>query len=181
VVDGEPWRTVPDEVVVRCGLAAGQALERPLLRRLRRELRHAEALAVAGRTLRRRDLSTRRLAERLESAGVAPAAERSALQALTHARLLDDTRLAAARALALAERGWGDAAIAARLEAEGIGEADGRQALAGLPAEVARAKKLSRGLGRGKTWTLLTRRGFEHETIEAVAGSLDADPGGGLG
>jgi len=32
-----------------------------------------------------------------------------------------------------------------------------------------------------KTWTLLTRRGFDDETIEAVAGSLDADPGGGLG
>jgi SOS response regulatory protein OraA/RecX len=168
---------VPDEVVVRCGLAAGLALERPLLRRLRRELRHVEALAVAGRTLRRRDLSTRRLAERLESAGVAPAAERSALQALTEARLLDDARLAAARASALAERGWGDAAIAARLEAEGIGEADGRQALAGLPAEV----ELSRGLGRAKAWALLARRGFDEDTIEAVAGSLDADPGGGLG
>jgi len=119
-VDGEPWRTVPDAVVVRCGLRADLELDRPLLRRLRRELREAEALTVAGRSLRRRDLSTRRLAERLEKAGVAPAAERSALQALTDARVLDDARLAEARASSLAERGWGDAAIAARLEAEGI-------------------------------------------------------------
>jgi SOS response regulatory protein OraA/RecX len=172
---------VPDDVVIRCGLATGVALERPLLRRLRRELRHAEALAVAGRSLRRRDLSTRRLAERLESAGVAPAAERSALQALTDARLLDDARLAGNRASALAERGWGDAAIVARLEAEGIAEADAREALTGLPPEVGRARKLSRGLDRAKAWALLARRGFDEDTIEGVAGSLDADLGGGLG
>jgi SOS response regulatory protein OraA/RecX len=181
VVDGEPWRTVPDEVVVRCGLAAGVALERPLLRRLRRELRHAEALAVAGRTLRRRDLSARRLAERLEKAGVAPAAERSALRTLTDARVLDDRRFATTRASALAERGWGDTAIVARLEAEGVSEADAREALAGLPAETARARTLSSGLDRAKSWALLARRGFDQETIEAVVGSLDEDPGGGLG
>jgi SOS response regulatory protein OraA/RecX len=172
---------VPDEVVIRCGLAAGVPLERPLLRHLRQEIRHAEALAVAGRTLRRRDLSTRRLAERLETAGVAPVAERGALQALADARLLDDARLAATRASALAERGWGDAAIAARLEAEGIAEPDAREALAGLPPELARARRLSRGLSRAKAWAFLARRGFGEDTIEGVAGSLDEDPGGGLG
>jgi regulatory protein len=180
-VDGEPWRTVPDEVVIRCGLTTGVALERPLLRSLRRELRHAEALALARRTLRRRDLSSRRLAERLEQAGVAPSAERSVLQALTDARVLDDTRFAAARASALAERGWGDAAIVARLEAEGIAATDARNALAGLSAEPARAKTISSGLDRAKAWALLARRGFDAETIEAVLGSLDEDPGGGLG
>jgi SOS response regulatory protein OraA/RecX len=172
---------VPDEVVLRCGLAVGVALERPLLRRLRRELRHAEALAVAGRTLRRRDLSTRRLAERLEAARVTPAAERSALQTLTDARVLDDTRFAAARASALAERGWGDVAISARLEAEGIAEADAREALAGLPAEPVRAETITSGLDRAKAWALLARRGFDQDTIEAVVGSLDEGAGGGLG
>jgi SOS response regulatory protein OraA/RecX len=168
-------------VVVRCGLAAGLALERPVLRRLRRELRHAEALAVAGRTLRRRDLSTRRLAERLDAAGVTPAAERSALQALADARVLDDTRFAAARASALAERGWGDVAIVARLQAEGIAEADAHAALAGLSAEPARAETITRGLDSAKAWALLARRGFDQDTIEAVVGPLDEGPGGGLG
>jgi SOS response regulatory protein OraA/RecX len=172
---------VPDEVVVRCGLAAGVALERPLLRRLRRELRHAEALAVAGRTLRRRDLSARRLAERLERAGVAPAAERSALEALTEARVLDDSRFATTRASTLADRGWGNAAIAARLEAEGVSEPDAREALAGLAPEPSRAQTLSDGLERAKACALLARRGFDQETIEVVVGSLDEDPGGGLG
>ena len=180
-MDGEPWRTVPDEVVIRCGLAAGVALERPLLRSLRRELRHAEGLAVAARSLRRRDLSSRRLAERLEQAGVAPSAEKSVFQALTDARVLDDTRFAAARASALAERGWGDAAIVARLEAEGIAEGDARDALAGLSPEPARARRVSSGLERSKAWPLLCRRGFDQETIEAVLGSLDEDPDGGLG
>jgi SOS response regulatory protein OraA/RecX len=172
---------VPDDVVVRCGLRAGLELDRPLLRSLRRELRHAEALAVAGRTLRRRDLSASRLAERLERAGVAPEAERSALQALEDARILDDGRLAEARAAALAERGWGDAAIAARLEAEGIREGDARAALAALPGEAIRAEAISEGLSRPKAWALLARRGFDEETIGAVVGWLDEEAGGGLG
>jgi SOS response regulatory protein OraA/RecX len=172
---------VPDDVVVRCGLRADLELDRPLLRRLRRELRQAEALAVAGRSLRRRDLSTRRLAERLDCAGVAPAAERSALQALTDARILDDSRLAEARASTLAERGWGDAAIAARLEAEGIAEDEARAALAGLPAEALRVEKITRGLSRAQAWTVLARRGFDEETISAVVGWLDEEADGGLG
>jgi SOS response regulatory protein OraA/RecX len=168
-------------VVVRCGLAAGLALERPLLRCLRRELRHAEALAIAGRTLRRRDLSTRRLAERLDAAGVPPAAERRAIEALADARILDDARFAAARAEALAERGWGDAAIVARLEAEGISEPAAREVLDVLPPEAVRAERLTSGLGRAKAWALLSRRGFEEGTVEAVVGSLDEEAGGGLG
>ncbi len=172
---------MPDDVVVRCGLRAGLELDRPLLRGLRRELRHAEALAVAGRTLRRRDLSARRLAERLERAGVAPEAERRALQALEDARIIDDGRLAEARAFALAERGWGDAAIAARLKAEGIEEDDVRAALATLQAETMRAEAISKGLSRAKAWALLARRGFDEEAIGSVVGWLDEGAGGGLG
>jgi SOS response regulatory protein OraA/RecX len=156
-------------------------LERPLLRRLRQELRHAEALAIAGRTLRRRDVSTRRLAQRLETAGVAPAAEQSVLRALTDAHVLDDGRLAASRASALSDRGWGDAAIAARLEAEGIGEHETSAALAPLPSESERAARLVRQLSPRKAWALLARRGFALETIESVVGPVDEHAGGGLG
>src|ERR671933_125304 len=69
-LDGAPWRAVPDEVVVRCGLRRGSTLERPVLRTLRRELRRAEALTRAGRALARRDFSTRELDDRLRRAGV---------------------------------------------------------------------------------------------------------------
>ena len=173
---------MPDEVVVRCGLRSGVELDRPLLRLLSRELRRAEALDLAGRTLRRRDLSLRRLSERLERGGVAPAAGRSALLALSEARIVDDARLANGRAETLAERGWGNAAIAARLEAEGIPEAEAGSAIARLEPEAARAARAATALsGRRKAWALLRRRGFDEETIEAVVETLDEDTDGGLG
>jgi SOS response regulatory protein OraA/RecX len=173
---------VPDEVVVRCGLRSGVELDRPLLRLLRRELRRAEALDLAGRTLRRRDLSLRRLSERLERAGVAPAAGRSALLALSEARIVDDERLANGRAATLAERGWGNAAIAARLGAEGIPEAAAISAIAKLEPEAARAARAAAAISdQRKAWTLLTRRGFDEETIEAIVETLDEETGRGLG
>ncbi|HXV56252.1 MAG TPA: hypothetical protein VD704_00155, partial [Gaiellaceae bacterium] len=69
-VDGSRWRVVPDEVVLRCGLAPGVELDRPLLRALRRELLRAEALGLAVRTLARHDVSSGRLRERLLARGV---------------------------------------------------------------------------------------------------------------
>ena len=179
-MDGEPWRTVPDDVVVRCGLRAGVELDRPLLRTLRRELRHYEAIAVAGRTLRRRDVSTHRLTENLARAGVAPTTARSAVGALLEARILDDARVAASRARALAEKGWGDAAIAARLEAEGIDEDDARRAIAGLTSEASRAAEVAgRMPDRRKAWKLLARRGFDETTVENVLGEWTSDSGAG--
>jgi SOS response regulatory protein OraA/RecX len=173
---------VPDEVVVRCRLSTGVELDRPLLRLLRRELRRTEALALAGRTLRRRDLSLLRLSERLERAGVAPAAEQSALLALTEARIVDDARLADGRAAALSERGWGNAAIAARLEEEGIPGAEAGSAIDKLEPEPARAARVAATVNDPrKAWALLARRGFDEETIEAVVETLDGDSGGGLG
>jgi SOS response regulatory protein OraA/RecX len=168
---------VPDDVVVRCGLRADLELDRPLLRSLRRELRHAEAIAVAGRTLRRRDVSIKRLGERLARAGVAPSAGRSVVGALREARILDDARMAGSRAGALAKRGWGDAAIAARLEVEGVGEDDAGRAIDALPPEVSRAAAVvARVPDRRKAWTLLARRGFNQSTIEAVVGEWTSEP-----
>jgi SOS response regulatory protein OraA/RecX len=168
--------------VIRCGLAAGVELDRPLLRRLRAELRNAEALALASRALRSRDLSRHRLAERLERAGVAPPAERQALATLTHVGALDDARLARTRAAALAERGWADRAIAARLEAEGIAETEARAAIGGLLPESERASRAVAGLRHPrKAWALLARRGFDAETIAATLGPLDEDTADGLG
>jgi regulatory protein len=173
-VDGHPWRVVPDDVVVRCGLAAGVALERPLLRRFRRELRRAEALGAATRSLARRDLSARRLRERLDARGIrAPAAE-AALTALASAGVVDDVRLARSRAAALADRGWGDAAVAARLEQEGIGAEPAQDALAELPPEPERAAALAAGTADRRTaWRLLARRGFSSDSIEHAVGVLD--------
>jgi SOS response regulatory protein OraA/RecX len=181
-VDGVAWREVPDEVVVRSRLAVGVELDRPFLRRLRAELRGAEALLVAGRALRRRDVSRQGVAERLERAGVAPAAKRRALDALRDAGAVDDARLARARAASLAERGWGDSAIVARLEAQGIPEAEAHAALETLPPENERAGRVAARIGDPrKVWALLARRGFDPETAQAVVERLDESRDGGLG
>jgi SOS response regulatory protein OraA/RecX len=181
-VDGRHWRVVPDDVVVRCGLAAGVKLERPLLRELRRELRRAETLAAATRALSRRDLSRRRLDERLRARGATRAESERAVATFEAAGVVDDARLARRRAEALAERGWGDAAVAARLEAEGLAPDSVRSAVARLAPERERAAALARQVhDRRKAWKLLARRGFSADSAESALGRLDEEPPAGLG
>lgn len=176
-VDGQPWRVVPDDVVVRCRLAAGSELDRPLLREIRRELRRADALARAAQALSRRDLSRRRLTERLRARGVAESAAEDAVTALARAGVVDDGRLARSRAQALAERGWGDAAIEARLRNEAVPAEHVCAALAELTPETERAGRLAAPVSdRRRAWALLARRGFSLETIEEVVDGLDEGP-----
>ena len=175
-VDGRRWRVVPDEVVLRCGLAPGTELDRPLLRELRRELLRAEALGLAVRTVARRDLSERRLRARLAARGVRRADADGAVARLAGAGVVDDARAALSRARSLAERGWGDAAVSARLADEGFGSGEVGAALAELPPERRRAEELATRAGDPRrAWQLLARRGFAPETVEDVLGVLDAD------
>jgi len=171
-LDGRPWRTVPDEVVVRAGLVAGAELDRPALRRLRAELVRTRGLRVASRALAQRDLSAAELNARLERARVAPAVAAEVADTLERTGLVDDARFAARRAEGLAARGWGDAAIAARLEAAGVPEEAARAALAGLEPEHERARALVAGepdpLRRARR---LARRGFAEETLEGLLGA----------
>jgi SOS response regulatory protein OraA/RecX len=173
-VDGRPWRVVPDDVVVSCGLRAGIELERPLLRDLRRALRRSEALEAAVRTVSRHDVSSRRLRQRLDARGIASPEAEAALETLASAGVVDDERLARARAQSVADRGWGDAAIAVRLEQEGLPSEAVTQAIGELPAERERAGALVAGEpDRLAAWRLLGRRGFAPETVEDVLGLLD--------
>jgi SOS response regulatory protein OraA/RecX len=169
-VDGERWRVMPVEVAVRAGLDIGLELDRTRARALRRELRRAEALSRAARSLRARDLSAQGLRERLERGGVAPAVQEEALAALERAGLVDDRRLAVARATALAARGYGDAAIRHDLERRGVAEDLACDAIAGLEPERDRAQRLAEGRNRRDAGRLLARRGFTEETVEGVVG-----------
>ena len=181
-VDGRPWRTIPDRVVVSCGLAAEVELTRPLLRHLRAELRDAEALAAAGRVLRRRDVSRRALEESLARVGVRAGARERAVTTLTGVGALDDHRLAQRRAASLAERGWGDAAIRVRLEGEGLAPEHVETALAELTPESERAARLvARVPNPRRAWNLLARRGFDPETVTTAVAPLDEDDPSGLG
>jgi regulatory protein len=170
-LDGAPWRTLPMDVAARAGLAEGRMLDRPALRLLRHELRRAEALAVAGRALRRQDLSARAVAERLGRASVAPAAIEESLAVLARAGLVDDARFASTRAGSLAERGYGDAAIRHDLERQGVDPELIRQALEGLEGEGERACRLVERRGPGaKTARYLASKGFGEGALEAAAG-----------
>lgn len=154
-LDGAPWRTLPTDAVVRSGLLVGRTLDREAARTLARELRRARALGTAVRALRHRDLSRRALEARIDS----PARE-EALDALERSGILDDRRTSAARASALAARGWGDEAIRYRLEQDGFGGEALEEALAGLDPEHERARVFA-AKGRSVRW--LAARGFAPE------------------
>jgi SOS response regulatory protein OraA/RecX len=168
-LDGAPWRTLPLDVVVRAGLVEGRALDRPALRLLRRELRRAEALALASKALSRRDLTKQGVRQRLERSAVAPATAEESLDVLARAGLVDDARFASVRAQALAERGYGDAAIRHDLERQGVDRGLVASALAELDAELERARRIVGRRGRGpKTARFLASKGFGEEAVEAA-------------
>jgi SOS response regulatory protein OraA/RecX len=173
-----PWRTLPADAVVRAGVLVGRELDRATARDLARALRRSEALRAAGRALRLRDLSAKALDERLARRSVAPAARAEAVEALERAGILDDGRFAAGRAEALAGRGYGNAAIRADLERQGVARKPAEAAIAALEPESARAERIAARRGRGAaTARYLVAHGFEADEIEAAAGELVAgDP-----
>jgi SOS response regulatory protein OraA/RecX len=161
---------LPADAVIRTGLVAGRTLDRETARALARELRRSNALTDAVRALRHRDVSRRRLDERLARRGARPEARADALATLEQAGLVDDARVAASRARALAERGYGDAAIRSALEGEQLAPELVEEALAGLEPERERVKTLLRDPADVKTLRRLAARGFAAETLEDVAG-----------
>jgi regulatory protein len=168
-LDGTAWRTLPGAAVVRAGLLVGVRLDRSKARELARELRRSRALAVAARSLSRRDQSRRELELRLSRAGV-PQEGRSALATLERAGVVDDNRFARSRAAQLADRGQGDAAIRWDLEQRGLAAEQVEQALAELEPEAARAARIVAKRGRGPaTAGLLARRGFCDEVVASAA------------
>jgi SOS response regulatory protein OraA/RecX len=170
-LDGERWRLVPADAVVRAGLVVGRTLDRETARTLARELRRGRAIALAARSLRHRARSRAALEERLASAGVAAPAREEALGTLERVGLVDDARFAEARAHGLAERGWGDAAIRAELERDGVAAEHVAAALAELAPERERARaQIERRGGDGKALRRLAARGFDRGTLEELAG-----------
>jgi SOS response regulatory protein OraA/RecX len=170
-LDGSPWRLVPAAAVVRSGLQVGRALDRETARNLARELRHGDALARAARALGPRERSRLALDERLARAGVPARTRGEVLETLERAGLVDDARTAVRRAEALAERGFGDAAIRYDLEQEGIAAELVEQALAGLEPERERAGALVERRGAdARTGRWLAARGFDAATVEDALG-----------
>jgi SOS response regulatory protein OraA/RecX len=175
-LDGAPWRRIPVEVAIRVGLATEVELGRAELRRLRRELRHGEALEIAARALRHRDRSRATLRARLAGAGIAPWACEQALDTLVRAGVVDDERFARTRAEALARRGSGDALIRADLLASGVSVSAATRAIDELDSERERAIRLAAARGASTaTARWLARRGFGDDAIEAALPRFVAD------
>jgi regulatory protein len=163
----------PADVVVRARLTPGTELDRPRLRDVARERRRARALGVAGAALRVRDLSSTRLNERLARRRIPAETRAETLALLEGAGIVDDARYARNRALALAGRGAGDAAIRYDLSSKGLEAELVEQALEGLEPERDRADRIVSARGRSEaTARFLSRRGFAEESVEAAAGEV---------
>lgn len=131
-----------------------------------------DPIEVAACALRHRDLSAAAVDARLERAGVEAPEREQALETLQRVGYVDDARFAARRAQLLAERAWGDAAIAADLEREGVEPEAAAAALAALEPEHERARAVVARRGAGpKTASYLLRHGFDEDVI----GPLVAD------
>lgn len=172
-LDGKPWRVLPVDAVVRATLSVGRELDRSKARELGREVRRARALAAAKRSLAASDRSHRELERRLARAGHSAAAREEAIRALDRAGLLDDTRVAEARAQRLARRGYGDAAIRADLQRRRVAADAAADAVAALEPELDRARRSV--TGQSLTPALIRRlsgRGFSRETLEDVASAF---------
>jgi SOS response regulatory protein OraA/RecX len=168
-LDGKPWRVLPADAVVRTALTVGRELDRPRARELARELRRAKALAAATRSLAASSRSRQDLERRLDRAGHTARAREEAVAGLTRAGVLDDTRLAEARAELLARRGYGDAGIRVDLERRLIPIEIAADAVATLEPELERARRLL--AGQRLTPALIRRlssRGFSLDTLEEV-------------
>jgi regulatory protein len=175
-LDGTAWRTVPEEVAAQAGLREGRVLDRPALRVLRRELRRSEALAIATRALRARDLSKQQISERLQRAAIDPKTRRESIATLTRAGFLDDRRVAGARARSLADRGYGDAAIRHDLERKGVTKELVDASLEELEPEAERVSRVVQRRGQSpSTARYLAGKGFSGEAVEAVLGARFAN------
>jgi SOS response regulatory protein OraA/RecX len=175
-LDGSPWRTLPASVAVGAGLAVGRELDRPTARELRRLLRRAEALDVAARALRHRDLPAVAVHQRLERAGVASAARAEALDVLDRAGVVDDGRFANTRARSLSERGFGDEAIRHDLERQGVPPELVGPAVGALSPEIERARDVVARRGPGpRTARYLASKGFAEDAVETAVDTSVAD------
>ncbi|HYY65337.1 MAG TPA: RecX family transcriptional regulator [Gaiellaceae bacterium] len=181
-LDGKRWRTISVDVAARSGLAVGLELDRERLRALARELRRAGALDAGVQALNRRDRSEHSVQSALERQGIARAEREEAVATLRRYGALDDGRFARSRAAALAERGFGDAAIAFKLEQDGVGREAVAEGIAALEPERERASRLAARRGRTqKTARWLAARGFDADSVEAAVASVAGSDGSQLG
>ena len=184
VLDGEPWRDVPSDVVSEAGLKPGADVDPgsvgPALAEF--ELRCARDRVV--RLLTYRDRSTSDLSERLAEDGYLPETVASVLERLTTLGLVDDERFARSFARSLTQaRGLGRSRALRELTSHGVEPVLAGAALdEALPVEreraaagvLARTLAARSGATRDKVAGRLARRGYAPRVaLEAARGAFD--------
>jgi SOS response regulatory protein OraA/RecX len=129
----------------------------------------SDALDAAARALTRRDRSEAGVLEVLRRKGVAEDEALEAVETLRRVGAVDDERFAVAGAASLAEHGYGDMAIAFRLEREGVSGDLAERAVSALEPETERARQLvARRGATPKTARWLASRGFAPDSVESA-------------
>ena len=178
-VDGAPWRTVPDDVVVRARLALGLELDRPVLREIRRSSAVPRRSSELGGRWRGATSPRRICGHGWSEAGRAGDRRRGA-DAFAAPGALDDERFAAA-ALRRSRSGAG----ATQRSWRGSKPRELRPMSPARPSpRLLRRPSGRRGSWRGrppqKAAAPLARRGFDPETVEALLPALDGSAYAGL-
>jgi len=135
------------------------------------------ALEQALRALRHRDRTATEIDRYLESRGVGEDERRDVLATLVRTDLVDDRRYAAARAIALAERGAGNERIRHELVFAGVDGDDVDAAISALASEADRADRIVARRGASvKTARYLAGKGFSEDVVHAVVAHPHDEP-----
>jgi SOS response regulatory protein OraA/RecX len=135
-----------------------------------------DAVELALRALRHRDLSEHELDRKLAARGVGEVDRERVLETVRRTGLLDDCRFAQGRAAALAARGAGDAFVRDALRRAGVPADTVEDALGELEPEAERARLIVARRGSSpRTARYLSGKGFSRETVAAVVASETFD------
>ena len=116
------------------------------------------------------------LRTRLREHGCSQGDVEEAIEALLRAGLLDDTRYAKRRAIALSERGSGDALIRYQLAEAGVDSGLVEAALDALDPEPERALRVVERRGASaRTARYLSGKGFGDEAVSRAVAGASAD------
>ena len=179
VLDGEPWRDAPSDVVSEARLKAGDEVDPAELGGRMAAIEPRLARDRAVRLLTYRERSTRELGDRLREDGFLPETVAAVIERLTSAGVLDDDRFARSFARNLmAVRRLGRRRASRELTARGIDPVLAAEALdEALPVEheeaaageFARTIAARPGATRDRVAARLARRGYSTRIALAAA------------
>ncbi len=173
-LDGRRWVTLDALRADALGVSVGVILDAAARAAIEEAAREERALARAAGMVARRSHARGELEARVARRDGAEAA-RAAAERLAALGVLDDARHAADVADHRLAQGWGPLRIAHDLETAGVAADLLRDTVDGLdPEAVDEAARRAIGSRTGvEAWRRLAARGFDEETAERIAGSLD--------